>query len=273
MPKVLGGQQRGRKTLWPGAANRTQGLSLRPDRVNLREWGAQSEAFAGGLRAATARVTATLAGLGLVLLLSTLLASAADLRNLVALASARFGPSAGQTMIRWQQLITEAKSLETPEQLALVNDFFNRSVAFAEDLELWAQADYWATPLETLGRGAGDCEDFSIGKYVTLKLIGVDPAKMRLIYVKARSGGPTSQIFQAHMVLGYYAEPAAEPLVLDNLISEIRPASRRPDLSPVFSFNGEGLWVGGANTSSADPTERLSRWRDLLARMRDDGLE
>ena len=48
---------------------------------------------------------------------------------------------------------------------------------------------------------------------------------------------------------------------------------RRPDLFPVFSFTSEGLWVQGATTSSADPTARLSRWRSVLQRMRDEGLE
>ena len=43
---------------------------------------------------------------------------------------------------------------------------------FADDTEIWGEPDYWATVLETLGRGAGDCEDFSIAKYVTLKAMG-----------------------------------------------------------------------------------------------------
>jgi len=75
------------------------------------------------------------------------------------------------------------------------------------------------------------------------------------------------------MVLGYYPTPDAEPLILDNLVSEIRPASRRPDLFPIFSFTSEGLWVQGASTSSADPTARLSRWRSVLQRMRAEGLD
>ncbi|MCB1887928.1 MAG: transglutaminase-like cysteine peptidase [Rhodocyclaceae bacterium] len=208
-----------------------------------------------------------------ILTCATLISVAADLGNLVALATQRFGTQGGHAMAEWQQLVEYAMGLETPEKLALVNDFFNRRVQFTDDLSLWQQPDYWATPLETLGRGAGDCEDFSIAKYTTLKLLGVASDQMRLIYVKARTGGPTSTLFQAHMVLGYYPSPTAEPLVLDNLIGEIRPASRRSDLAPVFSFNGEGLWVGGAGQSSADPTERLSRWRDLLARMREDGFD
>ncbi|HET19999.1 MAG TPA: sulfate adenylyltransferase, partial [Chromatiales bacterium] len=51
------------------------------------------------------------------------------------------------------------------------------------------------------------------------------------------------QLNAAHMVLTYYPEPSAEPLVLDNLVPDIRLASRRQDLVPVYSFNGDGLWL------------------------------
>jgi hypothetical protein len=75
------------------------------------------------------------------------------------------------------------------------------------------------------------------------------------------------------MVLAYHAQPGAEPLILDNLITEVRPASRRPDLSPVFSFNGEGLWQGTGSQNSGDPVARLSRWRDVLAKARAEGFQ
>ncbi|MFZ9138288.1 MAG: transglutaminase, partial [Hylemonella sp.] len=100
-------------------------------------------------------------------------------------------------------------------------------------------------------------------------LLGVPNNKLRMIYVRARMGATRSQ---AHMVLGYYEQPTDEPLILDNLIGSIRQASQRNDLSPVFSFNNEGLWVPGATASSADPTTRLSRWREVLDRMRQDGF-
>src|SRR5690606_26911116 len=98
---------------------------------------------------------------------------------------------------------------------------------------IWRQADYWATPLETLAKRAGDCEDFVIAKYFSLINIGVAPEKLRLIYVRARVGGMGSSQSIAHMVLGYYATPHADPLVLDNLVGTIAPASQRRDLSPV----------------------------------------
>jgi hypothetical protein len=73
-------------------------------------------------------------------------------------------------------------------------------------------------------------------------------------------------------VLAYYASPGAEPQILDNLVEDIRPASRRPDLSPVFSFNTEGLWQGVGGQTAGDPTSRLSKWRDLLAKVSAEGF-
>ena len=52
------------------------------------------------------------------------------------------------------------------DRLAAVNGFFNQRVAFRDDIEVWGQIDYWATPLELLDKGAGDCEDYAIAKYM-----------------------------------------------------------------------------------------------------------
>lgn len=196
-----------------------------------------------------------------------------DLDRMHRLALERHGAQAADTVTAWRRMMDEARALPEAERLERVNGFFNRRIRFDDDIVVWQQADYWASPLETMAQRAGDCEDFAIAKYVTLRLLGVAADKLRLIYVRAQIGGAGSTLSQAHMVLGYFAVATDEPLVLDNLIGEIRPAARRPDLFPVFSFNSEGLWVGGASESSADPTARLSRWRDVLSRMRTEGLE
>jgi predicted transglutaminase-like cysteine proteinase len=71
----------------------------------------------------------------------------------------------------------------------------------------------------------------------------------------------------------YWAKPSADPQILDSLIMDIRPASRREDLTPVFGFNSKVLWVGGAAApATKDPGIKLSRWRDLLQRTAADGL-
>lgn len=182
-------------------------------------------------------------------------------------------PRAADTIKAWANLLASARELPDIEKLRQVNDFFNRNTQFEEDQRLWAVPDYWATPLETMTMGAGDCEDFSIAKYFTLKAVGIPVERLRLVYVKARIGGPSSGMNQAHMVLAYYTNPDSEPLVLDNLISEIRPASRRADLTPVFSFNSDGIWAGTGNKDPNADSSRLSRWRDLLARARAEGFD
>lgn len=175
----------------------------------------------------------------------------------------------------WRELIAAGAGASDAERLKRTNDFFNRNTLFGDDMTVWGQLDYWATPLETLGRGGGDCEDFVIAKFYTLKLMGVAVDKLRLIYVRARTGASDAMPTQAHMVLAFYITPDAEPLVLDNLVGDIRPASRRTDLSPVFSFNEQGIFSGasGAKLAPAVGAGRLSRWEDLLKRARAEGFE
>ncbi len=203
----------------------------------------------------------------LVLLVASIWATP-DLDKMQILALQRYGAPAAETVSAWRKLMVEARALPELEKLNKVNVFFNRRVLYETDLAVWQQEDYWATPLELMGRAAGDCEDFAIAKYMTLLMLGIGNQNLRLIYVRAKVGGATV----AHMVLGFYPQPTEEPMILDNLITSVRAASQRSDLAPVFSFNSEGLWAGGAVTSSADPTARLSRWRDVLERMRQDGL-
>ena len=195
--------------------------------------------------------------------------AASDLDHIQALAQQRYGARAAETVVAWRRLMDESRALPDTDKLNRVNAFFNRRILFQTDWEVWGQEDYWATPLEFMGKGAGDCEDFVIAKYMTLKMLGIGNDRLRLIYVMAKSGSTASV---AHMVLGFYAQPTGEPLILDNLITSVRAASQRSDLVPVFSFNSDGLWVGGSATSAADPTTRLSRWRDVLERMRQDGF-
>ena len=172
----------------------------------------------------------------------------------------------------WTALLAQSLALPDKLKLTKVNDFFNNRIRFAEDQELWGQSDYWATPMETLAKGAGDCEDFTIAKYYSLLQLGIPVDQLRLTYVHARIGGASSSIVQAHMVLTYYPGPDDEPLVLDNLINSILPASRRPDLQPVFSFNGKQIYSAGSQSVSAS-TSRLSRWQDLLRRAHNEGFD
>ncbi len=187
-------------------------------------------------------------------------------------AARKLSPNASAGVQALQPVLTQALKLDELGQLQTINQFFNRRILFRDDTEAWGQIDHWASPIETLDKGQGDCEDYAIAKYFSLLALGMPTSKLRLVYVRAQIGGPQG-VVQAHMVLAYYAAPGAEPMILDNLITELRPASRRPDLVPVFSFNSEGLWQGVGSQAAGDPAARLSRWREVLAKARAEGFQ
>ncbi|WP_417344827.1 transglutaminase-like cysteine peptidase [Ferrimonas sp.] len=159
-----------------------------------------------------------------------------------------------------------AMKLPAHDHLAAVNDHFNR-YHFVADATHWNRDDYWATPFEFVASGGGDCEDFSLAKFFTLRVLGLSSEHLRLMYAKAL------ELNQAHMVLIYLESDSAMPLVLDNLNPKILPGDQRPDLLPVYAFNGEGLWRARA----FDQGVRLKQgdngillWQDLLQRLAGD---
>jgi predicted transglutaminase-like cysteine proteinase len=184
-------------------------------------------------------------------------------------AAERLGPQAVTALGPLQEMLQRAAGLDDEARLEPVNAWFNRRVIFRTDDAASDEADHWASPLETLQAGHGDCEDYAIAKYFSLVAAGTPVARLRLVYVRAQIAGNEGQ---AHMVLAYYPQPNAEPLILDNLVTSVRPASRRPDLTPVFSFNSEGLWQGVGAQSAGDPQARLSRWRLVLTKARAEGF-
>lgn len=182
--------------------------------------------------------------------------------KVIARAEAKYGKGVRERLLAWEKLIREDKSESDMEKLEKVNLFFNK-LEFVSDAIHWGKEDYWATPVEFLASSGGDCEDFTIAKYFTLKILGIPEEKLNMTYVKAL------QLNQAHMVVTYYEELGSEPLVLDNLVNVIEPASKRKDLLPVYSFNGTGLWIAKQRGKGkrVGSSERLGRWQDLLERM------
>ena len=159
--------------------------------------------------------------------------------------------------------------LDVPAQLQAVNQFFNARIEFATDEQAWGQADYWASPLEALAKGRGDCEDYAIAKYFSLVAAGMPVARLRLVYVRAQLD---DGLAQAHMVLAYRPPGGGDLQILDNLVDAVLPAAQRSDLEPVFSFNSEGLWQGVGRVSAGDPRLRLTRWREVLHKARAEGF-
>jgi predicted transglutaminase-like cysteine proteinase len=174
--------------------------------------------------------------------------------------SRQFGAGARERLAAWKRYAAERKAshMSEPDLLRDVNRTLNR-IRFVDDATHWGEEDYWATPAESVSSNGGDCEDFSIAKYFMLKELGIPIAKLRMTYVKA------TRLNQPHMVLAYYAQPDAEPLVLDNLEDTVRPASQRPDLVPVYSFNDEEVWIEMRGRSGSP--RQIRNWNLLMERL------
>lgn len=162
----------------------------------------------------------------------------------------------------WANLIEALKGKPVDVQLTKVNDFFNQ-FQYESDMVSRGVEDYWKSPDEFIKDGGGDCEDYALIKYFTLIILGVPTDKLRITYVISL------ELKQAHMVLAYYDEPEAEPLILDSLESKILKASLRKDLKPIYSFNGNGLWIAKEREQDKllGKPSNLSKWNELLNRM------
>ena len=182
----------------------------------------------------------------------------------------KFGADKASHVAALEVALHALESKGVKDQLLGVNAFFDEHIQYATDDIVFKEKDYWATPSELFGHSRGDCEDYAIAKYVALLHLGIDSSKLRLIYVKAKIG--RSRVTQAHMVLGYYDSPSSDPLVLDSLVSNVLPGSQRTDLIPVFSFNDSGIWQPGKTSQVSSSTSRLSRWRDVIERMKQEGI-
>ncbi|MDH5464207.1 MAG: transglutaminase-like cysteine peptidase [Thiovulaceae bacterium] len=132
-------------------------------------------------------------------------------------------------------LMNNLLSQSEKEKLIQVNDFFNQ-ITYASDIKIWGVSEYWANRMEFLGKGAGDCEDYTYAKYFTLKQLGIQTKRLGAFYC-------TSLTYNMqHMVLAYFKNKK-NPFILDNYDPVIKPASRRKDLKPIKLYNSEGLFI------------------------------
>lgn len=158
--------------------------------------------------------------------------------------------------LEYNKMLRQAKHLNLPNKLTLVNEFFNK-IPYQSDTKNWKQDDYWATPLELLARNKGDSEDYVIAKYFALKTLKIDPKKLYLTYVNSE------EFKRPHMVLGYFKTPTSDPLILDNINPEILSASQRDDLTPVYNFN-----INTLKSLSQSDQSTHKKWEKLIKRVK-----
>lgn len=143
---------------------------------------------------------------------------------------------------RWlHQFIIDNQDIPDMEKVEKVNLALNH-LPWIADSQHWKEADYWASPLETIATFGGDCEDIAIAKWVVLRNLGINVEHLALAYVKIKKTG------EDHMVLLFIRNPSApieerEAYVLDNYVDEVKRGPERTDLFAVYAFDAKGTVV------------------------------
>jgi len=178
----------------------------------------------------------------------------------------KYGKKAKRRVVLWDKMLEEAKGQKAVNKLKAVNDFFNK-IKYLTDKKVWKKKDYWASPFEFMGVGAGDCEDYAIAKYFALRALGIPDEKLKITYVKLKQ--KRKKYEEAHMVLNYYHKPNATPIILDNVNKKLKLATKRTDLKPIYSFNASGLWAAQNKTKSlkSQGANKLKKWQAMMSRI------
>ncbi|MCG8504529.1 MAG: transglutaminase-like cysteine peptidase [Sphingomonadales bacterium] len=133
----------------------------------------------------------------------------------------------------WEELIARLSETPSLEALQEVNRHINHAPYIVDPIN-WGVPDYWATLRQFLARD-GDCEDYAIAKYVTLKRLGIDARTMRIVVLQDENLGVP------HAVLAVEAE--GDIWVLDNQIDRVVSHRLIRHYRPIYSINETAWWL------------------------------
>lgn len=133
----------------------------------------------------------------------------------------------------WANMVARLKTADIYAKVKGVNDFMNKA-PYVVDKMNWGVKDYWATPGQFFSK-FGDCEDYAIVKFLSLRALDVPSDIMRIVIVKDLN------LKVGHAVLAIELE--GKTYILDNQIKQIVPSKKIRHYKPIFSLNEDGWWL------------------------------
>ena len=132
----------------------------------------------------------------------------------------------------WDSFLKEIRNDSLMDKIKLINGFANR-VRYIDDMRNYRLSDFWATPLEFL-KNRGDCEDYAITKYLSLKALGIPVEDMRIVVLK------DTNIREHHAIL--IVDVNGFQMVLDNQTDYVVEDRLIRHYAPIYSLNEQGAW-------------------------------
>ena len=135
--------------------------------------------------------------------------------------------------LRFLAIVDQARAREGRARLGEINRAINLSIKPASDLAEFGEEDVWNSPLDTFARGAGDCEDYAIAKYVALRLAGIDSDDLRIVIMRNTLRGEDHAVATARLD-GHW-------LTLDNQRMAMVEDTDTRNVRPLFVIDADGV--------------------------------
>lgn len=152
--------------------------------------------------------------------------------SLNALSACEQGNCESAEVQRWAGLITDLKMQNRLRQIITVNKWFNR-LPYKHDQFAYGQLDYWADTRQLL-INRGDCEDYALSKYYTLRQLGFTPEELKIMVVYDQS------TYTNHAVLMVYTNGSR--YMMDINSDDTDPSPMESRYRSIYGFNEKTAW-------------------------------
>ncbi len=135
--------------------------------------------------------------------------------------------------LRFLAIVERAKARDGRARLGEINRAINLAIRPVSDLAQYGAIDVWSSPLNTFAKGAGDCEDYAIAKFVALRLAGIAAEDVKLLILRDTLRN------QDHAVVA--ARLDGRWLTLDNRRMAMVEDAQLRDVLPTFLIDRDGV--------------------------------
>jgi predicted transglutaminase-like cysteine proteinase len=139
----------------------------------------------------------------------------------------------------WLAFLETLRNQDRTTQMTEVNSFLNRHPYVLDKL------NYWETPRE-FAVFDGDCKDYAIAKYFSLRYLGWSEDELRVVVVQDLN------LRVAHAVLAVYTDGTI--LILDNQVRQVVRADSIRHYLPYYSINESSWWLHKSDPTLPRPT-------------------
>lgn len=140
---------------------------------------------------------------------------------------------ASPAALQFLAIVDTARAREGRARLGEINRAINLAIRPMGDLEQYGEIDVWSPPLATLTRGAGDCEDYAIAKFVALQRAGIPPDDLRIVIMRDTIRGEDHAVAAARL--------DGRWLTLDNRRMAMVEDAHVRNYRPLFVIDREGV--------------------------------